>query len=306
MHRAIVTGADGFLGRHLVPVLEQHGVLVTALTRRPRAGASNIAMGDAPWSPLRLAKIIEAASPHVVFHLLGRASGSAAELERANVAATRSVIEALRYVDARPLLVCCGSAAEYGAAIFVGMPVCESSTCAPVTPYGVSKLAQTLTVVDFAVETGTPAIIARIFNPIGPGMPPHLALGDFARQLAALSDRGALRTGDIDIYRDFLDVRHVAEALWKLAMNDAARGIVNICSGQATKLRWLVELLIQMSGKNITIQPEAARMRSGQPKTVIGSTALLGSLGAAVPPTDYLATMARMWTDVSGRGAVAS
>lgn len=303
MRRAVVTGADGFLGRHLVPFLEQNGVEVTALTRRPLPGKSHIAMGDAPWHPARLAEVIAAVVPDVIFHLAGGAGGSGADLERSNLGTAMSVMQAIREVQDRPLLVCCGSAAEYGAAIVDGIPITETTVCDPVSAYGTSKLAQTKATLDFSLATGTPVLIARIFNPIGPGMAPYLALGDFASQIAASRAQGVLQTGNIHVYRDFIDVIYVTKALYKLASNPAARGIVNVCSGEATQLSRLVDLLIGLSGKNIAIKPVAERIRLAEPSVVIGSTALLDRFGAAMPPTNYQDVMAQIWDDALTRQA---
>jgi GDP-4-dehydro-6-deoxy-D-mannose reductase len=296
VQRAIVTGAQGFLGRHIVHGLRQRGVHVTTLGRQPTAEASHVAMGDAPWCPAHLARIIEAAEPDAIFHLVGSPVGSPAELERLNLGVATAVMQALRDAHAHPLLVCCGSATEYGAAIVDGVPVCETTRCAPISPYGVAKLAQTNATLAFGEATGTPVLIARIFNPIGPDMPAHLALGNFARQLAALrTPHGTLQSGNINVFRDFIDIDHVVTMLWHLAHNPAARGPVNICSGEATELRKLVEILIDVSGKKITIETISSRLRPGELGVVLGSTALLGRLGAGPPKTDYPDVVARVW-----------
>jgi GDP-4-dehydro-6-deoxy-D-mannose reductase len=260
-------------------------------------------MGDAPWCPARLADIVRAAKPDVIFHLVGGACGSTTALTQSNLAAAMSVMDALQTAHARPLLVCCGSAAEYGTAIKDGIPIREGADCAPVTAYGVSKHAQTNALLDFSTATGTPVLIARVFNPIGPGMPAYLALGDFAGQIACSPNGGVLQTGNIQVYRDFLDVQHVAQAMCKLVRNPDARGIVNICSGEATQLSRLVDILVALSGKTITIEPTPARMRSDELAVVIGSTALLAELGAATPRTDYAGVMARLWNDAKLRWA---
>lgn len=293
MRRAIVTGADGFLGRHLVQELEQRGVAVTALTRRPRPGAPASAH-PADW-PASIGPIIEATAPDVIFQLAGRAYGSAAELEQANLGITRQVMTALRVLGAAPLLVCCGSAAEYGTAISDGVPVTETALCVPRSLYGTMKLAQTSAVLEFSAATGVPALVARIFNAIGPGMPAHLALGDFARQLVHLPQSGMLLVGNLGVYRDFADVAHVAGALANLALHPSARGIVNICSGQPTQLLRLVEGLVAHSGKSVSIQPVAERMRPGELGVIVGSTARLGALGAMLPPPAFDAILARIW-----------
>jgi GDP-4-dehydro-6-deoxy-D-mannose reductase len=304
VQRAIVTGAEGFLGRHLVRGLRQHGVHVTALGRQPRPNASYVAMGDAPWCSTRLAGIIETAEPDAIFHLVGGTVGLQTELEQLNLGVTTTVMQALRNVHAHPLFVCCGSAAEYGAAIIDGVPVSETATCAPTGVYGATKLAQTHAALAFAETTETPVLIARIFNPIGPGMPSYLALGGFARQIAVLrASHGVLQTGNLHIFRDFIDAEHVVGALMNLARNPAARGVVNVCSGQATELSKLVETLIDISGKKVTIEIIPARLRPGELGVVVGSTELLTRLGAAPPQTNYADVVARVWQDAATRWA---
>jgi nucleoside-diphosphate-sugar epimerase len=302
--RALVTGAEGFLGSHLVRALQQQGVRVTGLARKPGPETPYVAMGDAPWSVTCLARIIESTEPDVIFHLVGGAVGSGAELERLNLGVATSLMLALKEAQARPLLVCCGSAAEYGGAIIDGVPACENAICAPNSAYGTAKLAQTNAALAFAESSGMPVLVARIFNPVGPGMPPYLALSNFARQIAMLrSSHGVLQTGNIRVCRDFIDVEDVARAFWTLVNNPAARGVVNICSGQATRLSTLVELLIQASGKTVTLETIPARVRRDELGVVIGDTTLLASLGAAPPHTEYREVVARIWQDARTRWA---
>ena len=307
MRRAIVTGAYGFLGRHLVRNLREHGVHVTALSRHPGAEPSCIAMGDAPWDSTRLARIIETAEPDAIFHLVGGAVGSEAKLQQLNVGVAMAIMQALRDAQVRPLFACCGSAAEYGANIVDRLPVPETITCAPISAYGATKLTQSNAALAFSESTGTRVLIARIFNPIGPAMPTHLAIGDFARQIAVMPhDQGVLQTGNIHVFRDFLDVEHVVMALSTLAQNPDAHGVVNVCSGQATELSKLVEILIEISGKNITIETTPARMRADERSVIVGSTARLAELGAAPPHTNYPELMARVWQDAETRWAARS
>jgi GDP-4-dehydro-6-deoxy-D-mannose reductase len=259
-------------------------------------------MGNAPWSSVRLARIIDAVRPDVIFHLIGGAVGSQAELMTLNVGVTAALMRALRRSPVRPTLVCCGSAAEYGAAIVDGVPVDEGATCAPVTAYGAAKLAQTKAVLGFGEATGVPVLVNRIFNMIGPGMPSYLALGEFAQQLARMpACGGVLRTGNLHVFRDFIDVRHVATAFRLLAQSAEPCGVVNICSGEATELQNLVDILVGMSGKNVGIETQPERLRAGELKTITGSPSRLASLGVALPPTDYAAVVAGIWDDAVSR-----
>ena len=171
---------------------------------------------------------------------------------------------------------------------------------------GASKLAQTQAALEFGEATGTQVLVARIFNPIGPGMPHHLALGEFARQIAAFrGEPGVLRTGNLDVWRDFIDVREVARALRILAANPEARGIVNVCTGRATSLRELVEMLIRVSETDVATLPEASRLRTGERSVVIGSADRLAHLGAAPPARDLKPVVASLWykTEAQWAGA---
>jgi GDP-4-dehydro-6-deoxy-D-mannose reductase len=167
--------------------------------------------------------------------------------------------------------------------------------CAPLSAYGASKQAQTRAALNYAETTGTSVLVARIFNPLGPGMPTHLAIGDFANQITTMPrDHGTLRVGDIDVRRDMIDVEHLATLLCQLAANRDACGVTNVCSGQAPVLRELVEMLIDGCGRKIDIEVDWARVRGNEPRAIIGSTDLLEKLGCPPPPTDFPALIARV------------
>jgi GDP-4-dehydro-6-deoxy-D-mannose reductase len=296
MHSALVTGAHGFIGRHLVEVLRRSGVDVGTLGRHPTGEAGHIVIEDGSWEPAALERIIVDAAPDCIFHLAGAAQGSASELTQVNLGLTQSLLRALARTSLRPVLVIAGSAAEYGSAIVDGEPVCETASCAPVSPYGVSKHAQTRAALAYAAATGKPVLVARIFNPLGGGMPGHLAMADFARQIAAMPlRRGTLRVGNIDVRRDMIDVAHVATLLCRLAANPDARGVVNLCSGEAPLLRDLIAMLLAASGRTADIEVDPARQRTNELRTVMGSTDLLTRLGCPPPPTDFPAVVARVW-----------
>jgi GDP-4-dehydro-6-deoxy-D-mannose reductase len=164
------------------------------------------------------------------------------------------------------------------------------------------KHALTKAALGFADETGAPVLIARVFNPIGPGMPSYLALGGFARQIAQMrSSVGVLQTGNLEVFRDFINVDHVTEAMWLLACNDNARGVVNVCSGQATELGRLVDILVNASEKDVAIATSVSRLRVGEPRVMVGSTELLANFGAAPPATDYTDLIERIWHDARER-----
>jgi GDP-4-dehydro-6-deoxy-D-mannose reductase len=127
-------------------------------------------------------------------------------------------------------------------------------------------------------------------------MPGHLALGSFAAQIASFrGSSGTLRVGNIDVKRDFIDVEHVAALICNLAFKSYARGIINICSGEAVSLRGLLNELIFISGKRIELEFDTARLRGSEPHIIIGSTKLLEGFGERPPETCYSAVIGRLW-----------
>jgi GDP-4-dehydro-6-deoxy-D-mannose reductase len=199
-------------------------------------------------------------------------------------------------------LVIAGSAAEYGSAIRDREPIRETAICAPVSPYGASKQVQTRLALAHADATGAPVLVTRIFNPLGPDMPCHLAIADFARQIASTpSGCGTLRVGNLYVRRDMIDVEHVATLLCQLAANPRARGVVNVCSGQAPPLHLLVQMLIRSCGRKIDIEIDRSRVRANELHTIIGSTDLLTELDCPPPPTNFPAVIARIWQSMERR-----
>jgi GDP-4-dehydro-6-deoxy-D-mannose reductase len=295
--RAIVIGAQGFVGQHLVTELQSRGIAVTAIVRRPWVNRPHDVIEMRHWNPRHLCAILEDKQPEIIFHLAGSVLGSAAQLRQTNVGIAEVLVEALKDSNQHPSIIFAGSAAEYGAGIVDGAPVTEDTPCIPVGDYGASKLIQTQVALKFASETASKVVVARIFNAIGAAMPSHLALGSFAAQIASLpGNRGALLTGNLDVSRDFIDVKQVATTLCDIAVNPNAHGVVNICSGQPVQLRSLVDLLIAASGKSISLKTDPARLRPGEHKVIVGSAERLRQWCKQPAPTNFPSLINSIWS----------
>lgn len=235
MRRALVTGSSGFLGRHLVRLLEAAGLDVTAA----RVDVTD-ARAVSAW--------VDVAAPDVVFHLAGAPRDAPPEkLERVYVGGTRNVLAALA---PETFLVVAGSGAEYGAVPPEELPIREECALAPLTPYGEAKVEQYRLV----GESGRPAAYARVFNPVGPDAPETLVAGSFAAQLAAVEAGrlDAVRTGYLDGVRDFVDARDVARGLALLARG-RRQGVFNVCTGRGVLVRDLLGKLVARARPPIAI-----------------------------------------------------
>ena len=310
MRRALVTGATGFIGRHLVAQLAAEGWAVTCVLRSPLCpvpsipGSTTLELGPAPWSVESLKQALEASGAEVVFHMAGTTrTASPADLYAINTGLAATLFDAVeahaRTPQLKPLIVLAGSAAEYGEVAPDALPVAESQPCAPSTDYGISKYAQTLVGLARA-KRGLNVIVARIFNPIGPGMRDHLALASFAHQLRL--GVAVLRVGDLDVERDFIDVSEAARLMAALAANpprrDEHNGIVwNICSGRAFNLRNLANELVRLCGRSVTLEIDPARLRPGQMRSNYGSTARLAAVGLFPKAPDFATLLPLLLAD---------
>jgi len=269
----------GYLVRHLL----NQGADVTTLARTKRAplGTRELMLAT-PWSREDLVDMLSSEQPDVVFHLVGTArSDDFTALYEANLFLSQRLLEAAARIVPQPLVVLMGSAAEYGYPAVPGRPSTESDLCMPLTSYGIAKHAQTLHGLAWA-RTGQPVVIARLFNPVGAGLPLGFVLSDFVKQIRDGAE--VLRVGNLSVSRDFLDAADAARAIYDLSLCKEAVGrVVNVCSGVPQELPRLLDGLIVRSGRNIRVKTEPSRVRAADIPISYGSTETLKGLGIRPP-----------------------
>ena len=278
---ALVTGAGGFLGRHVVARLHELSIPVETLGR-----SGSIVLAD-PGDTGAIHAAMQAVRPSLVFHLAGTTAAEPLEIAyRVNVLFGANLLAAACALPSSPRILLAGSAAEYGPVSKATLPLAEDAICNPRSVYGITKLAQTMH--GLAAADMLPVVIARLFNLVGGGMPTHLALGAFAAQIRALpAAGGVLRTGALERWRDFLEVGPAAAVLVDLARNPAAIGkVINVCSGVPTSLAMLTQALISAAGRPIQLQEEADRSGNSDMIHHWGSATRLAALGHYLPPPE--------------------
>lgn len=288
--RVLVTGASGFVGRAVLQQLRIRGVKTVAVSRRLRAAVAGEEQRilSKPGDAAEVRDLLLSVNPQAVMHLAGVSSApSYSELYEANVIFAANLLDAALAMACKPKMLIVGSAAEYGPVPAAQLPVREDFVCRPNTAYGASKLAQTSHAL-IGSSRGLPVVIARLFNPIGPGMPKSLALGSFAHQIAQMgSCGGVLTTGDLDAVRDFMDVQVAAKLLVDLTLDDVGAGeVVNVCTGEGQRLLDLTQRLIDISGIPVELKHDGARRGNSEVKAFVGDPAKLQSLGLSCAPSD--------------------
>lgn len=264
--RVLLFGASGYLGREVDRALAAHprGARVVRVGRTAPDERGWARHDLVAGSPDDLADLLRATAPDAVVNCVGLLGGTLAELVAANVTATARLLDAIPAAAPAARLVALGSAAEYGV-VPDGVPVAEDAPVAPVAPYGITKSAGTA-LVRAAVGAGLlDAVVLRVFNPIGAGMPADTVLGRAAAAIRAAAPGGDVRLGPLDAHRDFVDVRDVAGAVAAAALADGApEPVLNVGSGAAVPVREAVKLLVEAAGfTGRVVEADPAPPRSG-------------------------------------------
>jgi nucleoside-diphosphate-sugar epimerase len=262
----LVTGATGFVGRQVlkaVPDGSPRSVIrneKVVLGRRCPAGWPESAFVGADLEDAAQTRMaIERISPDVVIHTAGRTPpASDEEMYRINFWGTQHLLSALRSLRKKVRVVISGSAAELGPVDGNYLPVTESYPCDPWSAYGRSKWLATKSALSERLPLEV--VVARLFNPVGPGTPTTQALGLFASRLAeAVHDPLELTVGDLESRRDFIDVRDAARAMVALAMRGHAGLVYNVGTGNSQRVGDGLDRLIQLSGRTVRLRIDPAQ-----------------------------------------------
>lgn len=271
----LVTGVDGFAGSHLSDLLVRRRYRVHGTTRYEAADPRAELRVEVERHPVdlldrdRVEAVVSRVRPAWVFHLAALSSPAASWEDPAatitnNVGGQANLLNALVRLDPLPRVLVVGSTDEYGRVTGRRQRLDEDTPLRPLSPYAVSKVAQDYLALQYFLSRGLPAIRVRPFNHAGPRQAPQFAIASFAQQIARIElgrQAPSLKVGNLKAKRDFTDVRDMARA-YLLALRKGKPGeVYNIGSGKAVQLGAVVESLIRMSRKTITLEMDVRRAR---------------------------------------------
>jgi GDP-6-deoxy-D-talose 4-dehydrogenase len=279
MDKVLVSGVDGFTGRYLAPLLASAGYEVHGLAQRVPVdrvdGVSSMHVADLT-QPAELVDIIAAVAPEFVVHLAGISfvASNPELMYGVNLVGTRNLLEALASLSRAPQAIVLASSANVYGNVTEGL-IDEMALPAPENDYAVSKLA--MEYVAKTYSSRLPLIICRPFNYTGIGQAETFLLP----KIAAHIRKGAaeIELGNLDIARDFSDVRDVSSVYAELIQTPAAIGAtLNICSGKAYTLREVLDLVENISGKKLSVRVNPAFVRSNEVRVLLGDRSRIDAI----------------------------
>ena len=291
MPRALITGIKGFTGRYLAQELKEAGYRVFGTTNGAEApGQDNFAvdLGDKQ----RLAELVAEIQPDVVAHLAAIsfvAHGDAAEIYRVNVVGTRNLLEALASLDKKPRAVLVASSANIYGNTRTEV-IAETEPAQPANDYGVSKLA--MEHVARLWMDKLPIIVTRPFNYTGVGQTENFLLPKIINHYRRKATD--IELGNLDVARDFSDVRTVAKAYARLLEQAPAGQTFNICSGTAYTLRSVLQMASELAGYEIKVHVNPAFVRANEVHKLMGNGQRLQACIGELPAITLRETLAWM------------
>jgi len=288
--RALITGALGFTGRYMSAELRSAGYEVFG-TGSQAIESSNYYQADLS-NMQSLARVIAEVRPDVVVHLAALAfvaHGDADAIYKVNLIGSRNLLEALSQSSYRPSKVLVASSANvYGNQNEELLT--ELSPVAPANDYAVSKLAM-----EFLAKTyidRLPIVIARPFNYTGVGQDQKFLIPKIVKHFRQRAPN--IELGNVDVWRDFNDVRSVVRAYCGLIDSGVAGQTYNIASGTTYSLREVIDLCTELTGHAIQISVNPAFVRANEVKTLNGDISKLRAVIADWNPLELRETLSWM------------
>lgn len=288
--RILITGIAGFVARHFMEMLashpQQYSVLGIYNAKLPSFAEDNFKNIHTRFKQVNLTdknkikSVIEDFNPEYILHLASRSSVAYSwqkpgELVTENTRIFLNIIESLRELNSKCKMLSVGSAEEYGQVDSTQLPLLENYCTNPVSPYGAARVLQNNLVSIYAKNFGLNLTHTRSFNHIGPYQNENFVIGSFIKQISKQLSNGfksiKLVVGDIEVIRDFTDVRDVVRAYYQLLLHGKQGETYNVCSNKGYRLKDLIQLFAELTNTEINCHRDPNHLRPSENKEIIGS-----------------------------------
>ncbi len=316
--RVLVTGASGFVGGHLCEHLLAEGDEVVGISMGGAwpSGLAHLSglvrldrMDLATVGESELSEFLTRERPEVIYHLAAQSNPQQSVADprgtwAQNLGGTLNLLEAVRASKGSPRVVVVSSGTCYGDPAPEFIPVREDCPMRPNNPYAASKAAADLLAVQHFLAHRTDTVIVRPFNHAGPRQSPRYVLSGLAAQVAEVEagKKERIEVGNLEVVRDFVDVRDVVRGYQLLATRGASGEIYNLGTGRGTKIADALESLRSMARRPIEVRVDPARVRPVDLPFLVADSSKLRAATGWEPKFSIEQTLADMLE--SGRSAV--
>lgn len=308
MKRCLITGCEGFIGSHLADLTLEKGLEVFGMVYEDNDNLKHIenrlSLIRADIKDRELVdEIVKKVKPDLVFHLAAQSYVTVSwedpeETLKTNILGSLYILESLREHVPGALVEIVGSSAVYGSREESELPLSELTDSRPTSMYGVSKVGEEMLGYFYSKVYDMKTIRVRPFNMTGPRKT-NDACSDFCRGIVEVEKglKNELEVGNLDTVRDFTDFRDAVKALWLLVEKGKPGELYNLCSGKGWKMKDILNLAIQLSGKEIKYKSVPQRLRPFDDPILIGDGSRLRSLGwqPQIPMEETLQDMIEWW-----------
>ena len=287
--KALITGVGGFVGNHLVRhLVREHECDVTGIDM---VSPSTDLLGLSGFKFYKMdlmddssvRSLIEREKFDEVYHLAAQSSvamswSSEVQTYKSNIFSQLGILSALLESSSRSRVLVVSSSEIYGKVSIEEIPIKEEAPLRPTSPYAVSKAVQDLMAYEYYAARGLMTYRTRSFNHIGPGQNVKFVCADFARQIADIETgkiEPEIRVGNIDVIRDFTDVRDVVAAYSTILRKGRAGEAYNVCSGNGISISSLLEILLSQAKKDIKVVVDKSRFRPVDIPILVGDRSKL-------------------------------
>lgn len=288
-NKYLITGCSGFVARHFITLLENLNTpsLVLGIDMvEPLPSMQHLKQVKFTFEEINLLdkdaveKILSQFKPDFILHLASYSSVSyswenpvTSFVNNTNI--FLNLVDHVRLLNFPCRILSVGSSEEYGNVTAEMLPLKEDLHARPVSPYAVARVSQEMLSKVYADSYGMDIVLTRSFNHIGPGQRDAFVIPSFAKKLIAAKHDAALKkritVGNIDIIRDFVDVRDVVQAYYLLLHKGEKGEVYNICSGEGKSLKDVLDVMINLIGIDIDIEVDHNLIRPNDNQVIIGS-----------------------------------
>jgi len=293
MKKYLITGFSGFVSRHFIEHLEKIEADAEVLgldMETPDFSENDFSNVHFTFENIdlldddRVENIIYRFQPDYILHLASFSSVGFSWKEpilsfRNNTNIFLNLLDVVRRLGLRCRILSVGSSEEYGNVTEDMLPLREEYELHPVSPYGVARSSQEQLSRVYVAGYGLDIVMTRSFNHIGLRQKNIFVIPSFARQIALMKKKGknegSLRTGDVSVVRDFLDVRDVVRAYSSLFENGESGQVYNICSGEGHSLKKIIDMMAGIVGIKVKPEVDQALLRPSDNRIIIGDNGKL-------------------------------